>query len=63
MDLNEFIFRDDTAEVLGAEIDGEDFEAAEEAGGFVLAGKLGAAAVAGAMLGALHALGDAARHL
>ncbi|WP_395014788.1 hypothetical protein [Dongia sp.] len=63
MDLNEFIFRDDTAEVLAAEIDNEDFGNAEETVRCVMPIKTALAAVGSAITGASHFLSDAARHL
>jgi hypothetical protein len=63
MDLNEFIYRDDTAEVLGDEIDGDDFVQTAGADGFALPAKLGLATMAGAIVGLSHFLGQAAKHL
>ncbi len=59
MDLNEFIYRDDTADVLGDEIDGDDFAAADDAAGFVTPAKIGLATLSGAILGVSHLLGHA----
>jgi hypothetical protein len=63
MDLNEFIFRDDTAEVLGAEIDSDDFEVVDETAGSGMPAKIGLTAIGGAILGMSHFLGAAAKHL
>jgi hypothetical protein len=61
MDLNDFIFRDDTAEPLGsdpAESDDRDRETL----GFVTPAKIGLAAIAAAVLSISHFLGHA-KHL
>lgn len=60
MDLNEFIYRDDTAEVLGGEIDGDDFDAAADLTGFALPAKLGLSG--GVIAGMSQVLGQSAKH-
>ena len=61
MDLNDFIFRDDTTEPLGADAaDSDDLDA--EASRFVTPAKIGLAVIAGAALGMSHFLGHA-KHL
>ena len=52
MDLNDFIFRDDRAEPLGA-AQAEDAETSEASTAFVTPAKIGLAAVGGALLGML----------
>ena len=60
MNLNDFIFRDDTAEPLGADADdADDVVTAEETGGCA---KAGFAAIGGAVLGLSHFLGHATKH-
>jgi len=54
MDLNEFIFRDDAAEALGAEVD-DDFTATED--GFVTPERVGLAVIGSAVLGLSSLLG------
>lgn len=55
MDLNDFIFRDDAAEPLGAYADdADDSSLVEETGSYA---KAGLAAIGGAVLGLSHLLG------
>lgn len=61
MDLNDFIFRDDTAEPLGADTTDTD-GLGEETPGLVTPAKIGLAVIASAVLGMSHFLGHA-KHL
>jgi hypothetical protein len=63
MDLNEFIYRDDTAQTLGAEIGADESTAIESRAGYIESAKIGLAAVGGAVLGMSHFLGLAGKHL
>jgi hypothetical protein len=62
MDLNEFIFRDDTAEALGAgpEAD-DDFTVAEEHRNSGAPIKISLAVIGSAVVGLSHILGHAAK--
>jgi hypothetical protein len=61
MDLNDFIFRDDTMEPLGAKAaDSDDLDA--ETSRFITPAKIGLAAIAAAVLSMPHFLGHA-KHL
>lgn len=62
MDLNAFIFRDDTAELLGMEADDDGFEMVSETAPRAMPAKT-ALAAGGAILAVSHLLGDSARHL
>ncbi len=61
MDLNDFIFRDDHAEPLGA-AQAEDAEMSEAGTPFVTPAKIALAAVGGTLLGVSHFLAHATRH-
>ncbi|HYD06159.1 MAG TPA: hypothetical protein VEC60_10555 [Reyranella sp.] len=64
MDLNAFIFRDDTAERLDAGTDDADaFDSPAEPAGFVTPAKVALAALGSAVLGMSHLLGHAGKHL
>jgi hypothetical protein len=61
MDLNDFIFREDAAEPLGADADDAlDVTPAEERGGYA---KAGLAAIGGAVLGLSHFLGHVIKEI
>jgi shikimate 5-dehydrogenase len=62
MDLNAFIFRDDTAELLGMETDGDGFESVLDSAPRAMPAKT-ALASGGSILAVSHFLGDSARHL
>jgi hypothetical protein len=62
MDLNDFIFRDDTAETLGAPVD-ETCEAPEESEELAAPAKAGLAAVGSVALGLSGFLGHIAKGL
>jgi hypothetical protein len=58
MDLNEFIFRDDAVEALGAGVEfDDDFTATEETMASVASEKVGLAAIGSAVLGLSKFLG------
>jgi hypothetical protein len=62
MDLNDFIFRDDTTEPLGADTTDSE-ERGEETAGFLTPTKIGLAVIGSAVLGMSHFLGHATKHL
>jgi hypothetical protein len=58
MDLNQFIFRDDTVETLGADVEvDDDFTAPEPTLGSVTPAKIGLAVIGSAVLGLSSFLG------
>jgi hypothetical protein len=62
MDLNDFIFRDDTAAALGAAPEADD-DVAEEAHAAFSQAKLGLAVIGSAAVGLSHLLAQAAKGL
>jgi hypothetical protein len=69
MDLNAFIFRDDTADILGTETDSDGFGSAAEARASALGAmtalqaRAALAAGGGAILGSSHSRGDGGRQI
>jgi hypothetical protein len=63
MDLNDFIYRDDTAETLGADVDTDESAVAGDAAGFITPAKVALTMIGGAVLGMSHFLGLAGKSL
>ena len=63
MDLNDFIFRDDTAEPMGADaLDSADLDTTANKPAILTPAKIGLAVIGSAVLGMSHLLGHA-KHL
>ena len=64
MDLNEFLFRDDSVEALGVGLDvDDDFVATEDTHGCVAPAKAGLAVIGSAVVGLSHLLGHVTKDL
>jgi hypothetical protein len=63
MDLNEFLFRDDTAEALGVGLEADDDAVTEETHDCAASAKAGLAVIGSAVVGLSHFLGQVTKDL